>query len=44
MEKGRPMYEKEIKKDNKYQFIVDIFKMIGYGISLIILLKLLRIF
>lgn len=44
MEKGKPMYEKEVKKFNRHELIVNIFKLIGYGIGLFIILKLLRIF
>lgn len=44
MEKGKPMYEKEVKKFNRHELILNIFRLIGYAIGLFIILKLLRIF
>jgi len=44
IEKGKPLYDKELKKDSTTQLIVNIFKGIGCLIALIILFKLLRIF
>ena len=38
------MYEKEVKKDNRKELILNIFRLIGYAIGLFIILKLLRIF